>query len=510
MKRNSFLTRLFVLTTVFSLALQPVFVFAQTATPTPATVAVDPYTNKTLLDQARKQCQSTIASGGVSSVFNDDGAQIILQKSLPAISSGGGQVAVYDIGAIRQLNYLAWISSSNEALLKERNFSDDCFKVLAIANAQKALTKQLKTVQKNCVDSDCQNPMEVAKAIEKKNLEQAKASVEKTNSTWASEIKDGIAFMSERDKDSDDNKLNRAEVNDITSGKVRVNLDNYYEIGVKGNNPYTQTMKVVEYLREKNSVDIEQVYDEARWSGGVVASRKCTKTDSGANPEDVDFRAADCIAWEPQPILIRQEQIKQLINAPYNQAFSPSAELGLDGTLSNLNTRINNGTLFSQNVGDNFGSLTAGTSTSLLDAEKIKNQLINPATSTPPGTVTLGILIQDAVINLYESSTSSCIYVPITERQTTLIESKSKKIELEAYKTYLTTKWEEVMKNPKADYTNFFLKLSIDLSNKYSKTWLETLLNEAKDKATKCATAKVNYTTTASSTNPNVTVTTPQ
>lgn len=508
--RPSFLWSIF----LFAFLLQPVFVGAQTTTPSPTSiVASDPYTSKTLLDQARKQCQSAIATGGVSSVFNDDGAQIFLQKSLPAISGGGGQVSVYDIGAIRQLNYIAWISSTNEALLRERNFADDCFKALAIANAQKGLVKDLSKTQKRIVERDLTNKERVAEKVGIKTYEKGISGIDQADDTkypFKSEIKNSVAKVLERQEDDQGYTLSKAEVYAKANGSSRFNINDFKEIAVDGNNPYTQSVKTIQFLRNKAGDEVGQVYDEARISGGITADRICTKTTSGANPEDVDFESKDCESWTVQPLFINQEKAKQLVNAPYNQAFSPSAELGLDGALSNLNTRIGNGTLFSQNVGENFGAGSA-TNTSLLDAEKIKNQLINPATSTPAGSVTLGILIHEAVVGLYESSTSSCIYVPITERQATLIEAKVKKAELETYKKDLTTKWAEVVANPKLDYTNFFLKLSIDFSNKYSKTWLEQLLNDAKDKATKCATAKANYTppTTSTSTNPNVTVTTP-
>lgn len=493
---------------LFVIALHPVFVFAQTATPTQVSQpAVDQYTKLSLLDQAKKQCQAVIATDGVSSVFNDDGKGALVLRDTPPISSGVGTVASYDLAAIRQLNYLAQVNSNIEKILKERNFSDDCFKTLAMANAQRALNKDLKKTRDDIVNKNLNQPDKVAEKVIKKNTEQFQGALEKDEKyAWKEEGLRTIAVMSERVVDDPKYTLSRQDVYAKANGTSRITIDDMYEIGVMGNNPYDQSIKVAYALKQKNGQDVGLVYEEASRSGGIVANRICTKTNSGANPEDVDFEDRDCEAWEPQPIIINQEKVKQLINAPYNQAFSPSAELGLDGTLANLNTRIGNGTLFAQNVGDNFGTPGTAGNTSLTDAEKIKNQLINPATSTPAGTVTLGILIHQAVIDLYQSSTSSCIYVPITERQATLVESKTKQAELTTYKDDLTKKWAEVMANPKADYTNFFLKLTIDFANKYSKTWLETLLNDAKEKATKCAAAKANYTATSTTT----TVTLPQ
>lgn len=496
--------------TLFAIALQPIFVFAQTASPTLSTVAANPFSNATLLDQARKQCQATIARGGVSSVFNDDGAKIWIEKNSPGFGSPSGNVASYDIAAIRMLNFIAAVNTSIELLLKERNFSDDCFKVLNMANAQRALNKDLKKTRDDIVNKNLNQPDKVAEKIIKKNTEQVADALNKsTDYQWKEEGLQTVAILSEREIDNAKYSLSKGDVYAKANGTSRITLDDMYEMIILGNNPYDQAIKVANVLKQKNGQDVGTVYDEANKSGGIVANRICVKTTSGANPEEIDFADRDCEKWEAQPIIINQEKVKQLINAPYNQAFSPSAELGIDGTLSNLNTRINNGTLFAQNVGDNFGTPGQTGNGSLTDAEKIKNQLINSATSTPPGTVTLGILIHQAVIDLYQSSTSSCIYVPVTERQATLVESKTKQAELTTYKDDLTKKWAEVIANPKTDYTNFFLKLTIDLANKYSKSWIESILNDAKEKATKCATAKAAYTSTASSTNPNISVTTP-
>jgi hypothetical protein len=273
-----------------------------------------------------------------------------------------------------------------------------------------------------------------------------------------------------------------------------------------GNNSYTQTMNRINFLKEKIGEQVDTVYETSKLSGGVLPQSACTKTVSGADPADVKWSDKDCETWDEQPVIITQERLKQIVNAPYNQAFSPSAELGMDGALSNINTRINNGTLFSQNVGDNFGTGSGNNNnSSITDAEKIKNSLINPATSTPPGTVSLGILIHDAVNTLYTSSTSSCIYLPVTERQRVSVEAITKKAELVAYKTDLEKKWVEVLKSPKLDYTTFFIRLTMDFTNKYSKDWVKTVLDDAKEKATRCATAKANATVSTTTT-PTVTL----
>lgn len=480
------------------------FVFAQTAaTPSIASVAANPYSSATLLDQARKQCQSAIASGGVSSVFNDEGARAYVGRTPPAKSGSTGQVSVYDVGAIDQLNFIASVSTGIELLLKERNFSDDCFKVLNMANAQKALTKNLKTNRDGIIDENLNSKEKVAENKVKKIIEQARDGVQKSNDPYKESVLNGIAMMTEKKTENTDFTYSPQEVESFASGKKRITASDFYEIQVMGNNPYTQTMNRINFLKEKIGEQVDTVYETSKLSGGVLPQPSCTKTVSGADPADVKWSDKDCETWDEQPVIITQERLKQIVNAPYNQAFSPSAELGMDGALSNINTRINNGTLFSQNVGDNFG--TGSTNNSITDAEKIKNALINPATSTPPGTVSLGILIYDAVNTLYTSSTSSCIYLPVTERQRVSVEAITKKAELVAYKTDLEKKWAEVLKNPKLDYTTFFIRLTVDFANKYSKDWVKTVLDDAKEKATACATAKASATP-ATTTTPTVTL----
>jgi hypothetical protein len=465
---------------------------------TQATTTVDQYSTKTLVDQARKQCQSVISTRGVSSVFIDEGVTVGIQRSIPPLGGGGGQVSVYDTGAISQLNYLSIISTSLEKILAERNFSDDCFKVLAMANAQKALTKNLKTNRDGIIENNLNNKEKIAENKVKKIIEQAKEGVEKSDDPYKESVLNGISLMTEKKTENLDFTYSPQEVESFASGRKRITASDFYEIQVMGNNPYTQTMNRINFLKEKIGEQVDITYETAKLSGGVLPQSACTKTVSGADPADVKWSDKDCEAWDEQPVIVTQERLKQIVNAPYNQAFSPSAELGMDGALSNINTRINNGTLFSQNVGDNFG--TGSTNNSITDAEKIKNALINPATSTPPGTVSLGIMIYDAVNILYTSSTSSCVYLPVTERQRVSVEAITKRAELTAYKMDLETKWAEVLRNPKLDYTAFFIRLTVDLANKYSKDWVKTVLEDAKVKATACATAKANATISTTTT----------
>lgn len=490
-RRSFLIARYISVMLLMLLTAQPIFVFAQSASPTPATVAADPFTNATLLDQARKQCQATIAQGGVSSAFNDDGAKIWIQKNSPGFGSPSGNVASYDLAAISLLNFIAAVNSSMELLLKERNFSDDCFKVLNMANAQRALNKELKTSRDDIARNNLNQPDKVAEKIIKKNTEQVTEAMQKAdNYQWKDEGLKTISALSEKEVDDPKYTLSRQDVYAKANGTSRITIDDMYEMGVMGNNPYDQSVKLAYAIKQKNGQDVGLVYEEANRSGGIVASRACTETKSGANPEDVEFSSSDCQKWEPQPVIINQERVKQLVNAPYNQALGPSAELGLDGTLANINTRINNGTLFAQNVGDNFGRPGSSTNNSFTDLEKVKNQLINPLDAKPAGTVSVGIVTYQFVMDFYQSATSTCAALPITDRQAVITEVLTKKSELETYKNDLTQQWKTVLANPKADYTTLFLKLTTDFNNKYSVGWIKELATDAQGKMLKCLNTK--------------------
>jgi hypothetical protein len=443
------------------------------------------YSNANAVDQARKQCKSVINTWGTSAVFNDDGQRAYIPPNYPRGNPGGGNVLSNDRGIFSQLNATNNILGDIFKTLVERNFGDDCFKALAMANSIEAVKKDLTAVQKKLVESDSQDPQAVKEKAKNKIIKDKAAGVQNDDHPQKESGLAAISSLINPKKKETNFKLTAAQIEDCANGKpVPGGYRACMREMINGNNPEDYAVETTFSVLAGVSNSNGDINDDAKYSGGLAASRYCVETKSGSNPEDVKWDDDNCKKYSKDPIVITQEKVKQLVNAPYNQAFSEAGTLGIDGGLSNISVRINKGKLFERNVNDNFGS-EPNINVSLIDASSTKHALIGSAT----GTVTLGIEIHRAVINLYNSSTSSCKFVSVVDRAKVINETNTEKIILESYKVELENKWLAVLAAPRADHTNFFIKLSLDLSQKYSKDWLTKLLQDARTKVTACTSA---------------------
>jgi hypothetical protein len=480
--KNKYIKNLFVGVLIF-------FSFANThAQSTVAGIdqnSVNEYNNTTLLDQARKQCESVIKTWGTSAIFNDNGQRAYIPPNYPVGRPGNGNVQSQDRGVFSQLNATNNILGDIFRVVLERNFGDDCFKQLALANAATSVKEDLLKTQAKLAEDGSQDPQSVKEKSRDKILKDEAEKIRKSDDPQKEAKLAAISKVINPEVKKQEYKYTSEDINEVANGNYgnRSYWSVWEDVG-KGNNYEDAKVNTIFSISKKVSRSNGEIDKDSISSGGLAASRYCTETISGADPQSVAWDNADCRKFIKDPIIINTEKVKQLVNAPYTQAFSESASLGLDGGLANINKRINLGKLFEKGLNSNFGKGELPIS-GLASASSTKNALIGNAT----GTVSLGIEIQKAVAIIYASPTSSCRFLSVVDRASVISEVNSKKIELETYKIDLERKWAEVLAAPNANYTNFFLKLSIDLSQKYSKQWLTSLFTDAQTKIGRCSTA---------------------
>jgi hypothetical protein len=96
-------------------------------------------------------------------------------------------------------------------------------------------------------------------------------------------------MMTEKKTENTDFTYSPQEVESFASGRRRITASDFYEIQVLGNNPYTQTMNRINFLKEKIGEQVDTVYETSKISGGVLPQSSCTKTVSGADPAEVKW-----------------------------------------------------------------------------------------------------------------------------------------------------------------------------------------------------------------------------
>ncbi len=460
----------------------PIFLFfvfwnISVAQTTPITTT-SAYSGSTLLDLARKNCQNVIEKKNPVSIFS--GVDIPYTEPSP-ISVDGNVVRIstkaLTDAANKQIKLLEFIS----ALLFNRNFSEDCAKNIAAANAIQAVTKDLETTQKRCADNDCDNPEKVAQQVA--NREIAQEAARQQNSSHPQKEAGLFAISSIlKPRKEIQFKYTAAEIDDFTSGRRPMTSDALREIAL-GNNFEDFAAKTANRAVLNSITAGGEVLSRADKAGGVVPAARCTKTYSGADPENIKFTDPDCVPSSVRydPTIVTQEKIKQLINAPYNQAFSQSAVYGTDGGLQNIAQRIQTGKLFEKGIGKNFGDQNTNYD-STSNASSTYAALIN--------NIDLAIEIERAIITLHASSSSPCVFTPINDRNNTISQSATKIIEYTAAKNEIDRQWQYIQANSSKDNTAIILNLSAQLSQKWNKDFILGLIEKFKEKAQVCIDAK--------------------
>jgi hypothetical protein len=479
----AFFFRIFVIT-LFSLGFgTSTFAQTTTATPTNPTIEKDVYDNYNVLMQARKYCDSVVTGKGLSSMYDAGG----FANFNPGFGNGGGGgvVSVRDgglIGAVQGTNNLL---NEVRRLLAERNFSEDCFKALSMANSVQAIKKDLENFQKKAAENNITDPKKVAQQAKNKEVQKEIRRQQESKNTNKNAAIETIAKVLEGPKEKS-YKMTASDIDKCTkAGSSRVSWECWDEIG-EGNNYEDYSKQTILNLGLNSGAAAGEVYIKSIPTG-LAAPRYCTETYSGADPEGVKWDDEDCKpdSVKEEPIVVTQEKVKQLVNAPYNQAFSPSSQLGLDGGLSNINQRVQNGTVFNKNIGSNFGSGTGNATGDIKEQEKNKNALIN--------NISLAIEIEKALIALEASSTSPCFYVPVATRVAVIAEATANITEYTKAINEVNAKWDYVVKNPQLDHTNFFINMSMQLANKWNKDFIQKLVDKFKEKAQACIDAKTLY-----------------
>lgn len=249
---------------------------------------------------------------------------------------------------------------------------------------------------------------------------------------------------------------------------------------------------VTSYDQARNNIQ-ERVQDLNFNSDGVMGARPCIRTASNRPPEEVKFYEADCLEYRQEPSIVNQEALRQITALPYTQAFSPSAVLGFDGVLDNINTRTREGNLIDSsiapNLGSNSGGVGGGTVDNGIDLKALENNYKQI-------TANIGVITQlyDAATLAYASSTSLCKVLPVTTRNEAVRRITENKKTYTDYLADLKTKWENAIAKPRENHTDLIIKVNFDLKDKYNQAEIDRVLKAVKELLQVCVDAggKVN------------------
>lgn len=241
----------------------------------------------------------------------------------------------------------------------------------------------------------------------------------------------------------------------------------------------------------KNRVGKNQSGISAQFQNGngVIGSKTCTHSKSGADPSTLKWTDDDCDTYKLQPALINQEILKQVTALPYTQAYSPANVLGSDQSINNISTRILKGNLVDPNVSSNFGSVTNGGTDP--NGGGITNG--TDMTSVTPNykkiLSNIGVIttLYDVANAYYSSSTSACVKIPATTRSGTILKIAAAKKTYTDYATDLTNKWNAAVAKPNENHLDLVTKINFDLKDTYNQTLINSVYTAVKALLQTCA-----------------------
>jgi hypothetical protein len=465
----------------------PILSFAQSTEFDPSTF--DPnqnYTSSDILQIARQRCTQVLTGEGLSSAF--EGADQFGIIEFPPTPGTGGAVTINNRALLENVANTVNLLGKILKQIKERNFSEDCFKSLALARGVQAIKKDLEKTQKKIANENLNKPETVARQTSKKVIADRAEELKKGNDPQKSARLSVISsVLSPKEKKSPPQDAAQ-KIENCASGKSIIRLygeNNCWKLIEKGYDYESSAINEAQNIYLNTGNYGGNVILQGLLNGGVVAGSRCLETKDGSDPSLISGRDVNCKTSEEEPVIVTQEKVKQLINAPYDQAFSPAGENGIDGGFYNINQRIQDGNLFEKNISPNFrgGKSDKSTSTNtLLNDEKVKNQIID--------NLKRGILVEKALKEYYASSTSHCIYVAVIDRQKTIQETDEKINSFQIEVNKINQEWEKVVKNPNQDHTKFLVNLSILLSTKWGDSFIKKEVENFKVKAQKCIDAK--------------------
>jgi hypothetical protein len=243
-----------------------------------------------------------------------------------------------------------------------------------------------------------------------------------------------------------------------------------------------------------------------RGGGGVIGSQRCTKTFSGADPSTLEYDDLDCANWKEQPAIINQEVLKQISALPYTQAFSPAAELGVDPAINNISTRIQGGNLIDPNISAGFGSVLSG-GKPLNTGGGTGNGSIDFKASEPVYKKLISNI--EVITNLYgaaklayDSSTTTCQYIPVQTRSQTLEKIVSARKSYSDYSDNIKTRWAQALKTPNENHLGLITLINFDLKDKYNQEEIDKVKKAVVALLQACVDAQARAARNASSTVP--------
>jgi len=440
------------------------FVFATTT----ATI----YSNDTIQTKANELCARYT---GFQSVYG--------QASVGA----GGSVPV-DLTQLRpvleSINRNTQLTANENRVMNLLKYCEE-YQNMALANARltQDTIKKLKDLAENCyADEKC-----LAKRVYDADIQKEidKITNSKVDPSAARQIAKLILDISKKEEDTTDYDLVKYCNEERDKGRNPLECITA---------PTTESIILQKYYEAKNRIanNQEQLAAEFVSGNGVIANRPCTQTKSGRDPREVKFFEADCISWRSDPLLVNQENLRQIVSLSYKQAYSPSSVLGSDGVLGNINQRVLDGNLIDPNISSNFGSAangggstgggTGGTGTGdLVSVEANYKKLI--------ANVSVITNLYDATRLAYASSTSLCKVLPVQTRNQAITKIDSARKSYADYGASITSAWQAALKTPKESHTALIVQINLDLKDKVNQTQIDKVYDAVKALIKTCADA---------------------
>ncbi len=258
---------------------------------------------------------------------------------------------------------------------------------------------------------------------------------------------------------------------------------------------------------------------------GVMGIYLCTKTYSGAAANTIPWYKADCKTWEQEMSAeLVLDQNKKVAALPLE--INAASILGEDKEITNITNRLYSGVAgeapwqqqgissnFAQSAGGNpyFGEsaggsgvntsgggnnlgitngVTAGGGSTINDIKggsATKDQLLK--------NLNLAIAMYTLSKTYYASSTSACSVLPLAKRIETIAKIDAAKAPIEQKKTDIEKRWAEVLANPTADHSKFFLQMSADLGQTINQEFIKKIYDAVAKLLKVCVDAKAGITT---------------
>lgn len=424
----------------------------------------------------------------------------------PVEAAGGGSSVPVDLTQLRP--YLISMDKNIQLTANEMrawNMMNFCRikPNLAAASAKivEQAAKEIKTLADNCTtDQKC-----LLKRIYKEDVQKEVENVSQTP-VYGRQIAQMLTDM-------DKQNPNKAEDNFDYEQIKKCN-----DIWAKGRNPdecvpfmtSSEDIITTKYFAARDRIlgNQQALAKEFQDNGGVIGVRTCTKTYDNTDPSQVKWYQKNCSDFSSQPVLVTQEILKQITSLPFNQAFSPAAELGTDQNINNILTRAQTGNLIDPNISSNFGSVTGGSgatgrTTGGTTGGSVDLSTVQPNYNKLLANIKVITTLYDVAHAAYASSTSVCKVIPVQTRSATVARVDAAEKTYTDYATDLTSQWNQAQKTPNENHLDLVTRINFDLKDKYNQELINKVYDAVKALLQTCvdASAKAQTTTSTAKTN---------